>query len=94
MRHNLGLHFGLLGVYFGVDTLVIRFRVQQGAAWCEVLTVQRRVRAGRARHARGRRLMNSLGRRVLPGGEAGQDGVMNALVDHRGAEADYLTALA
>ena len=43
---------------------------------------------------RGRRLVNSLGRRVLPGGEAGQDGVMNALVDHRGAEADYLTALA
>jgi hypothetical protein len=38
---------------------------------------------------------------LLPGhsstgqsGEAGQDGVMNALVDDRGAEADYLAALA
>jgi hypothetical protein len=31
---------------------------------------------------------------VLVVGQAGQDGVMNALVDHRGAEADYLTALA
>src|SRR5215813_8408778 len=27
-------------------------------------------------------------------GEAGQDGVVDALVDHRGAEAGYLTALA
>ena len=31
---------------------------------------------------------------MLVVGQAGQDGVMNALVDHRGAEADYLTALA
>jgi len=38
--------------------------------------------------------MNSVGCRVLPGAEAGQDGVMHALVDDRGAEADYLAALA
>jgi hypothetical protein len=48
----------------------------------------------RITRARGRRLVNSVGCRVLPGRQAGQDGVVNALVDHRGAEADDLAALA
>jgi len=33
-----GLRFELLGVYAGVDTIVIRFRNEQGADRCEVLT--------------------------------------------------------
>ena len=50
-------------------------------------------RAGHGTHAvRGSR--SSLGCCVLPGGQAGQDGVLNALVNHRGAEADDLAALA
>jgi hypothetical protein len=35
---NPALHFDLLGVYAGVGTLVIRFRNEQGADRCEVLT--------------------------------------------------------
>jgi SnoaL-like domain len=38
LRHNPGLHFELLGVYFGVDLLVIRFRNQEGIDRCEILT--------------------------------------------------------
>jgi hypothetical protein len=38
LQRNSGLHFELLGVYFGVDTLVIRFRNQEGIDRCEVLT--------------------------------------------------------
>lgn len=38
LRHNPGLHFELLGVYMGVDTLVIRFRTQEGTDRSEVLT--------------------------------------------------------
>lgn len=37
LRLNPGLHFELLGAYFGVDVLVIRFRTQEGADRCEVL---------------------------------------------------------
>ena len=37
LRLNPGLHFELLGVYFGVDALVIRFRTQDGTDRCEVL---------------------------------------------------------
>lgn len=37
LRHNPGLHFELIGVYSGVDTLVIRFRNQEGTDRCEVL---------------------------------------------------------
>jgi hypothetical protein len=35
---NPRLHFDLLGVYWGVGTIVIRFRTQDGADRCEVLT--------------------------------------------------------
>jgi uncharacterized protein (TIGR02246 family) len=38
LRHNPELRFELLGVYIGVDTLVIRFRTQDGADRGEVLT--------------------------------------------------------
>jgi ketosteroid isomerase-like protein len=38
LKLNPGLHFDLLGVYWGVDTLVIRFRTQDGTDRCEVLT--------------------------------------------------------
>jgi uncharacterized protein (TIGR02246 family) len=38
LRLNPGLQFELLGAYFGVDALVIRFRTQEGADRCEVLT--------------------------------------------------------
>jgi|SRR5215472_12604731 len=38
VRHNTGLHFELVGVYSGVETLVIRYRNQEGADRCEVLT--------------------------------------------------------
>lgn len=38
VRGNPALRFELLGVYAGVDTLVIRFRNEQGADRCEVLT--------------------------------------------------------
>ncbi|MGH3265574.1 MAG: nuclear transport factor 2 family protein [Trebonia sp.] len=34
------LHFELLGVYAGVETLVIRFRNERGADRCEVLTFE------------------------------------------------------
>ena len=52
LRNNLGLHFELLGVYFGVDALVIQLRIQQGAAWCEVLAFSGGlVRAGHGTHA-------------------------------------------
>ena len=38
LRHNDDLHFELIEVYSGVDTLVIRFRTPQGTDRCEVLT--------------------------------------------------------
>jgi hypothetical protein len=38
VRRGPGLHFELLGVYAGTDTIVIRFRNEQGADRCEVLT--------------------------------------------------------
>ena len=38
LRLAPGLRFELLGVYAGPDTLVIRFRNEQGADRCEVLT--------------------------------------------------------
>ncbi|HTR94462.1 MAG TPA: nuclear transport factor 2 family protein [Trebonia sp.] len=38
VRGNPALRFELLGVYAGVDTLVIRFRNEQGADRLEVLT--------------------------------------------------------
>jgi ketosteroid isomerase-like protein len=38
IRRGPGLHFELVGVYAGTDTIVIRFRNEQGADRCEVLT--------------------------------------------------------
>lgn len=38
LGHNPMLHFELLDVYVGIDTLVIRFRTQVGMDRCEVLT--------------------------------------------------------
>jgi hypothetical protein len=38
LRHNPSLHFKLVGVYSGVDTLVIHFQNQEGTDRCEVLT--------------------------------------------------------
>jgi hypothetical protein len=38
LRHNPGLRFTLVGVYSGVDTLVIHFQNQEGTDRCEVLT--------------------------------------------------------
>ena len=38
LRLGNGLHFDLLCVYGGVDTIVIRFRNHEGIERCEVLT--------------------------------------------------------
>ena len=38
VRRAPGLRFELLGVYAGTDTIVIRFRTEQGVDRCEVLT--------------------------------------------------------
>ena len=38
VRRNPALRFELLGVYTGVDTVIIRFRNEQGTDRCEVLT--------------------------------------------------------
>jgi hypothetical protein len=38
VRCGPGPHFELLGVYAGTDTIVIRFRNEQDADRCEVLT--------------------------------------------------------
>lgn len=38
LRQGPGLRFELLGVYVGIDTIVIRFRNERGADRCEVLT--------------------------------------------------------
>jgi hypothetical protein len=38
VRRAPDLHFELLGVYAGTDTIVIRFRTEQGLDRCEVLT--------------------------------------------------------
>jgi ketosteroid isomerase-like protein len=47
LRRGPGLRFELLGVYAGTDTIVIRFRNEQGADRCEVLTFSEgRVRTG------------------------------------------------
>lgn len=47
LRRGPGLRFELLGVYAGTDTIVIRFRNEQGADRCEVLTFSGgRVRTG------------------------------------------------
>jgi ketosteroid isomerase-like protein len=40
IRLGPGLHFELAGVYAGTDTIVIRFRTEQGADRCEVLTFE------------------------------------------------------
>jgi ketosteroid isomerase-like protein len=40
IRLSPGLHFELLGVYAGVDTIVIRFRNEHGVDRCEVLTFE------------------------------------------------------
>ncbi|MET8145595.1 nuclear transport factor 2 family protein [Sphaerisporangium sp. NPDC005288] len=39
LRRNPGLHFDLLGVYAGVDCVVINFRHQDGRRSCEVLVL-------------------------------------------------------
>lgn len=47
LRQGPGLRFELLGVYAGIDTIVIRFRNERGADRCEVLTFEEGlVRAG------------------------------------------------
>jgi hypothetical protein len=38
MRQNPELHFELIGAYFGVNTIAIRFRTQDGTDRCEILT--------------------------------------------------------
>jgi ketosteroid isomerase-like protein len=38
VRRGPGLRFELLGVYAGTDTIVLRFRNEQGVDRCEVLT--------------------------------------------------------
>jgi hypothetical protein len=38
VRRGPGLHFELLDVYAGTDTIVIRFRNEHGVDRCEVLT--------------------------------------------------------
>ncbi len=43
LRRNPGLHFDFVSVYFGVDTIVIRFRTQEGTDRCEVLTFNGRL---------------------------------------------------
>jgi hypothetical protein len=40
IRRGPGLRFELLGVYAGIDTVVIRFRNEQGVDRCEVLTFE------------------------------------------------------
>jgi ketosteroid isomerase-like protein len=40
VRRGPGLHFELLGVYAGTDTIVIRFRNEAGVDRCEVLTFE------------------------------------------------------
>ena len=40
LKQGPGLHFELLGVYAGTDTIVIRFRNERGADRCEVLTFE------------------------------------------------------
>jgi ketosteroid isomerase-like protein len=41
VRRNPGLHFEVLGVFAGTDTIVIRCRNQRGTEQCEVLTFAR-----------------------------------------------------
>lgn len=54
LQRNPRLHFELLGAYFGVDVLVIRFRTQEGTDRCEVLAFSGRlVRAGYGTYAAG-----------------------------------------
>ena len=55
VRRGPGLHFELLGVYAGTDTIVIRFRNEQGADRCEVLTFS----GGRVRTGHGTSLATS-----------------------------------
>jgi hypothetical protein len=38
LRRNPRLHFELVGVYSGVETLVIHYRTQEGTDRCEILT--------------------------------------------------------
>jgi ketosteroid isomerase-like protein len=40
VRLSPGLHFEILGVYAGIETVVIRFRNEQGGDRCEVLTFE------------------------------------------------------
>lgn len=54
MDSNPDLHFSLLGVYAGVDTIVLHYRNQVDAQVCEALTFHRgRVVIGAATHHRG-----------------------------------------
>ena len=55
LRRGPGLRFELLGVYAGLDTIVIRFRNEQGADRCEVLTFS----GGRVRTGHGTSLATS-----------------------------------
>jgi ketosteroid isomerase-like protein len=55
LRRGPGLRFELLGVYAGSDTIVIRFRNEQGADRCEVLTFS----GGRVRTGHGTSLATS-----------------------------------
>jgi len=55
LRRGPGLRFELLGVYAGSDTIVIRFRNEQGADRCEVLTFS----GGRVRTGHGTTLATS-----------------------------------
>ncbi len=54
LQHAGGVHFTLLGVYAGVDTIVINFRnAGQNASVCEVLTFEDGlVTTGHAAHLR------------------------------------------
>jgi hypothetical protein len=55
LRRGPGLRFELLGVYAGTGTIVIRFRNEQGADRCEVLTFS----GGRVRTGHGTTLATS-----------------------------------
>jgi hypothetical protein len=54
VSRNPALRFELLGVYAGVDTIAIRYRNEQGAERCEVLTfADGLVRTGHGTYAAG-----------------------------------------
>lgn len=54
LQGNPNLHFALVGVYVGVDTLVLHYQTQLGALVNEVLTFRNGlVAVGHATHLRG-----------------------------------------